>query len=103
MPAPGAKCPDCILAARREREASKVVDVAAAGGSIARTPEEAQLRDRALLDLLQFGPANFERLVSVMPGTFLSDEARTSACRLALLRMKVKGTVVIVPEGYARA
>jgi hypothetical protein len=99
MPAPGAKCPDCILRDRRDRDASKVD----AGGGIARSPEEAQARDRAILDLLQFGPAQMERIAQTLPGEFLSEDARMSACRSALLRMKVKGIVQIVPEGWARA
>ncbi len=101
MSAPGAKCPDCILAARRERDAVKVAAAPIAG--LAKSGDEAQARDRAILDLLQFGPASFERLMNVMPGTFETSDARQSACRMAVIRMKAKGLVKVVPEGYARA
>lgn len=71
--------------------------------SRAKTPEEAQARDRAILDRLKLGPASFEQLVALLPGDFESAWAREKACRSSILRMKTKGQLRIVPEGYAEA
>lgn len=100
MLAPVAKCPECILATRRARDAEKFDS---AGGGLAKSPEEAKARDKAVLDLLRHGPTSFDRLVTVMPGEFLSDDARSSATRSSVLRLKVKGHLRIAPEGYALA
>lgn len=111
MPAPGAKCPDCILAARQAKDRDQLAarqpaadaPVAFDPASLAKSPAVAQARERAVRDLLQFGPAVFDRLVSVMPDADLTPSARESACRSTLTRMTVKKTVRIVPEGYALA
>jgi hypothetical protein len=109
MPAPGAKCPDCILAARRERErpaapapATPTPSPAYAPAAAAVAPQIAE-RDRAILDRLKAGPASFEQLMDALPGEFESKWVREKACRSAVLRMKTKGQLKIVPEGYAAA
>src|ERR1051326_2001285 len=95
MLAPGAKCPDCILQDRRLREKAKIPTPApsaeALEGARAKSPEEAQARDRAILDRLKAGPASFEQLAAALPGEFASSWARESACRSAVLRLKAKG------------
>ncbi len=107
MLSPEAKCPDCILAARQARDREKL-ETKGAGAppagrldAIARTADEARARDAAVLDLLQHGPATFERLVSVMPGHF-EGEGATVACRRTLDRLLMRKIVKIAPEGYAR-
>lgn len=111
MPAPGAKCPDCILAARQAKDREQLAARPPAAdapvtfdpASLAKSPAVAQARERAVRDLLQFGPASFERLISAMPDLDLTPSARASACRSTLVRMKVKGTVKVHQEGYALA
>jgi hypothetical protein len=102
MLAPGAKCPDCILAARRDRERPAPARTAPAPAAPSVAPEVAA-RDRAILDRLKTGPASFEQLVAALPGEFDHEQAREKACRSAVLRMKLKGQLKIVPEGYAAA
>jgi hypothetical protein len=112
MPAPGAKCPDCILAARqaKDRQQLEARTPAAAAppvtldpAGLAKSPEVAQARERAVRDLLQFGPSSFDRLMTVMPDADLTPSARESACRSTLTRMTVKKTVKIVEQGWALA
>lgn len=70
---------------------------------LARSPEEAQARDRAVLDRLRQGAATFEQIAAAIPGEFTTAEARSAACRLSLRRMKAKGQITVAAEGYAVA
>lgn len=106
MPAPGATCPDCILARRRAREAT--VRAAAGTGearaeSLASSPDIAQARDRAVLQRLAHSPASMDALIACLPDEGLSAAAREQACRSALTRLRVKGKVKIVADGWAAA
>jgi hypothetical protein len=116
MLAPGAKCPDCILQDRRLRESKHMTPASAPAARVptpppagvvddgfAKSPEEVEARDRAILDRLKQGPASFEQLVAVMPGEFASSWARESACRNCVIRLKAKGRLQIVKDGYAAA
>lgn len=105
-PAPGDTCPDCILARRQAREATKLATEGsgeARAESLASSPAIAEARNAAVLERLKHGPASFEQLVTVIPSENLSAAAKEQACRSTVLRLKVKGLVKIVQEGYARA
>ena len=95
----GQRCVDCELKARTSAAAAPDDP----GLWRAKSPEEAEARDRAMLDRLKTGPAGFDALVAVMPGDFVSGTAREMATRSTLIRLKTKQRVKIVPDGYAVA
>ncbi len=112
MLAPGARCPDCILARQRERQQPQLEEQRTAPGPAtnsaaaheegrAKSPEQAAARDHAVTTLLKAGPASFDALMASLPDAGLSPAARESACRSTLLRLKTKGMIKIAPEGYA--
>lgn len=60
-------------------------------------PADADLvaaRDKAIKDRLKAGPATFAELLAAMPGTFVSPDAKTAACKAALRRLSLRGDVL---------
>lgn len=97
MSAPGAKCPDCILAARRAREAAKAP--AAASTPAPTAPDVVKARDTAIVDALRLRRWNRPGLLTVLPqepGQTAHERAR--ALDTALLRLSVKAQIRKLPD-----
>jgi hypothetical protein len=61
-------------------------------------------RDAAILSRLRIAPATEAALITVLPDEpGLSDADREVACRSALIRLRLKGHVRSVAEGWAVA
>lgn len=96
MLAPGAKCPDCILAARRARDEAKLAPPpqpppSTAGVAAPATADVVQARDIAVRACLRKGPASFDEVLAAMPEEpLLTDDQRRLATNNCLSRLRLK-------------